>query len=159
VGSIGFGLRAERKDRDRLIALFELLTERAARGLANARLLGELRRTHRRLERILAALAEAVTVQDASGRMVYANEAAARLLGAGTPEEVLTGVARGAHGPLHDHQGGRTPVEMTSLPGSGLPRRLRRPAAADPQRPPGHGAGVVAADRRPRCSTTTARSP
>jgi PAS domain S-box-containing protein len=34
-------------------------------------------------------LAEAVTVQDAGGRMVYANDAAARLLGASTPEELI----------------------------------------------------------------------
>jgi PAS domain S-box-containing protein len=117
VGSIGFGLRAERKDRDRLIALFELLAERAARGLANARLLGELRRTHRRLERILAALAEAVTVQDASGRIVYANEAAARLLGAGTPEEVLRASPEELTSRFTITKADGTPVEMDDLPG------------------------------------------
>ena len=117
VGSVGFGLREAREDRDRLIALFELLTERAARGLANARLLGELRRTHRRLERILAALAEAVTVQDASGRLVYANEAAARLLGAGTPEELLHASAEELAGRFTITKADGTPVELDDLPG------------------------------------------
>ena len=117
VGSIGFGLREDRKDRDRLIALFELLTERAARGLANARLLGELRRTHRRLERILAALAEAVTVQDATGRMVYANDAAARLLGAASPDEVLHATPEELTGRFTITKADGSPVGMDDLPG------------------------------------------
>jgi len=117
VGTIGFGLREDRKERDRLIALFELLTERAARGLANARLLGELRRTHRRLERILAALAEAVTVQDATGRMVYANDAAARLLGASSPEEVLHVSPEELTSRFTITKADGSPVTMDDLPG------------------------------------------
>ena len=42
-----------------------------------------------RLDAILDALAEAVTVQDAEGRTVYANDAAVRLLGASSREEIL----------------------------------------------------------------------
>jgi PAS domain S-box-containing protein len=117
LGTVGFGLRAAREDRERLIGLFELLTERASRGLANARLLGELRRTHRRLERILAALGEAVTVQDATGRMVYANEAAARLLGAGSPEEVLHASPEELMGRFSITKADGSPVEMDDLPG------------------------------------------
>jgi PAS domain S-box-containing protein len=127
VGTVGFGLRANREDRERLIALFELLTERAARGLANARLLGELRRTHRRLERILAALAEAVTVQDATGRMVYANEAAARLLGAGSPEEVLRASPEELTGRFVITKADGSPVGMDDLPGFRLLAGLDAP--------------------------------
>jgi PAS domain S-box-containing protein len=127
IGTVGFGLRAEREDRERLIALFELLTERAARGLANARLLGELRRTHRRLERILAALAEAVTVQDATGRMVYANEAAARLLGAGSPEEVLNAAPEELAGRFAISKEDGSPVEIDELPGFRLLAGLDAP--------------------------------
>jgi PAS domain S-box-containing protein len=89
-GSIGLGLRAERGpiDPDQ-IAFLEALGVRAASALAQTRLVEELRGTRRRLERILGALAEAVTVQDASGTIVYANPAAARLLGADTVDEVL----------------------------------------------------------------------
>ncbi len=45
--------------------------------------------TGRRLDAILGSLAEAVTVHDADGRTVYANEAAVRLLGAESVDEVL----------------------------------------------------------------------
>jgi PAS domain S-box-containing protein len=65
------------------------VAERAATALVTTELSSELRRARRRFERILAVLGEAVTVQDAAGRMVYANEAAARLLGAASPEALL----------------------------------------------------------------------
>ena len=45
--------------------------------------------TGRRLDAILRALAEAVTVHDANGKVVYANEAAVKLLGAESLDEVL----------------------------------------------------------------------
>ena len=53
----------------------------AARGRAEA--------TGRRLDAVLGALAEAVTVQDESGRTIYANSAAARLLGVESIDAVL----------------------------------------------------------------------
>jgi GAF domain-containing protein len=89
-GALGLGIRADRgrPDEDDL-AFFELLAERATAGLATTRLMEELRRTRGRLERILGSLAEAVTVHDAAGQTVYANEAAARLLGARDVDEVL----------------------------------------------------------------------
>jgi PAS domain S-box-containing protein len=71
------------------------LARRAALAIDNARLFSEVRRVEQRLEAILANLAEAVTVLDERGRTVFANHAAAELLGAGTPEE-LTGAAAGA---------------------------------------------------------------
>ncbi|MDP9293699.1 MAG: hypothetical protein M3O90_04605 [Actinomycetota bacterium] len=51
----------------------------AARSFANAQPISELRRTRRRLERILGALAEPVTVHHERGQLVYANAAAAAL--------------------------------------------------------------------------------
>ena len=89
LGSIGLGLRASRPDPADQRPFLRAIGDRAAGGLVNAHLVGELRRTRRRLERILGALSEAVTVNDASNRMVFANEAAARLLGAESVEEVL----------------------------------------------------------------------
>jgi PAS domain S-box-containing protein len=90
-GALQLGMRTDRgRPGDEELAFFELLAERAAAGLATTRLMEELRRTRQRLERILGALAEAVTVHDAAGQTVYANEAAARLLGARDVEEVLT---------------------------------------------------------------------
>ena len=89
LGCLGLGLRASRPDPSEQRPFLRALGDTAAAGLANAHLVGELRRTRQRLERILGALSEAVTVNDASGRMVYANEAAARLLGCASVEEVL----------------------------------------------------------------------
>ena len=63
------------------LAFAELLVGRAGLALANAQLVNRLRATQRRLDGILGALAEAVTVQDKDGRVEYANQAAARLLG------------------------------------------------------------------------------
>src|SRR5207237_10050970 len=80
----------------------------------------EARATRERLEKTLDGLAEAVTVHDARGQTVYANEAAARLLGAGSPEEVL----RAEPGQLaerfeiRDEHGGRVPGD--AFPGRKL---------------------------------------
>jgi len=72
-----------------------LLREQAAREAAEA---GErrvqesearYRALSRRLEVILEGIGEGVTVQDRSGRLVYANTAGARLCGVSTPEELL----------------------------------------------------------------------
>jgi PAS domain S-box-containing protein len=58
-----------------------VLAGRVALALANARLLVELSSTRERLDRILGSLAEAVTVHDAEGQTIYANDAARELLG------------------------------------------------------------------------------
>jgi anti-sigma regulatory factor (Ser/Thr protein kinase) len=46
-----------------------------------------------RLEQVLGALADPITVSDAHGRMVYANQPAAELLGAASPQEVVDGAS------------------------------------------------------------------
>jgi PAS domain S-box-containing protein len=58
---------------------------RLAVALDNARLLS----AERQLEALVAGMEDAVTVHDASGRIVMANAAAARLLGAGSVAELL----------------------------------------------------------------------
>ncbi|MEA2478616.1 MAG: hypothetical protein QOJ07_538 [Thermoleophilaceae bacterium] len=50
----------------------------------------EAESTGRRLDAMLGALAEAVTVHDEQGQTIYANEAARRLLGAESMEEVVS---------------------------------------------------------------------
>jgi PAS domain S-box-containing protein len=89
LGSLGLGMREHRRSPREQLAFLAALGERAARGLANTQLIEELRRTRERLEGILGALSEAVTVNDAAGKVVYANAAAARLLGAESVDEVL----------------------------------------------------------------------
>jgi PAS domain S-box-containing protein len=86
-GVLGLATRTDAyTDGDR--AFLEILAGRVALVLANARLVTDLRSTRARLDGILGGLAEAVTVHDERGQTVYANEAAARLLGRATPEQV-----------------------------------------------------------------------
>ncbi len=66
------------------------LARRAALAIDNARLFSEVRRVEQRLEAILVNLAEAITLTDKRGRMVFANQAAADLLGASSPAELMS---------------------------------------------------------------------
>ena len=65
------------------------LARRAALAIDNARLFSHLQRAESQLETILQSLTEAVTVQDSSGELVYANQAAADIMGSATPEGLL----------------------------------------------------------------------
>jgi PAS domain S-box-containing protein len=65
------------------------LARRAALAIDNARLFSDALRVEQRLQAILVNLAEAITLTDHEDRIVFANHAAAELLGAGTPEDLL----------------------------------------------------------------------
>ena len=71
----------------------EVLSARLALALDNAGLSAVVSRLEQRLEATLTSLAEAVLVRDAAGPLVFANEAAARLLGLGSPEAVVAATA------------------------------------------------------------------
>jgi serine phosphatase RsbU (regulator of sigma subunit)/PAS domain-containing protein len=99
------------------LAFAELLIGRAGLALANAQLVDRLTAAQRRLDGILGALAEAVLVQSPGGRMEFANEAAAKLLGLPGVHAVLTAQP----GRLVErfeirHPDGR-PVTVDELPG------------------------------------------
>ena len=105
-----------------------ILAGRVSLALDNAGLFRELSSVEQRLDAVLASLADAVTVQDASGRLVYANQAAAELLDAATPEELLRTpneelVARF----LTETEDGR-PLDVDRLPG----RQALRGETVDP---------------------------
>ena len=117
LGTLGLGLTRERPRPDAELPFYAALGERAARGLASTHLVEELRRTRRRLERILSVLSEAVTVQDAGGRTVYANDAAATLLGAASLEEVIAAKPGELAARFHITREDGTPVEHADLPG------------------------------------------
>ena len=87
---------------------------------ANQALAVELRGTRAQLDGILGALAEAVTVHDERGATVYANPAAAKLLGYGSVDEVLASAPRevAERFAMTDEEGRRVPVE--ELPGRRL---------------------------------------
>ncbi|HET6866694.1 MAG TPA: SpoIIE family protein phosphatase [Solirubrobacteraceae bacterium] len=67
----------------------EVLSARLALALDNAGLSAAVSGLEQRLEATLRNLAEAVLVRDASGPLVFANDAAARLLGLASAEDVL----------------------------------------------------------------------
>ena len=90
IGLMHFGmLPARGRPSEQRVNFLAAIGERAAAGLANTQLIAELQSTRNRFERILDVLGEAVTVRDADDRLVYANEAAARLFGVATPAELL----------------------------------------------------------------------
>lgn len=89
VGSVSVAGRPGRGEPDDVLELVERAAARAGALVATAQLVDELRRTRRRFERILGALSEAVTVNGPDGRVVYANPAAATLLGMTSVEELL----------------------------------------------------------------------
>jgi PAS domain S-box-containing protein len=63
------------------LRLAEELARRAALAVDNARLYEEARSSRNQLETILRGVADGITAQDPSGKIVYANETAARLVG------------------------------------------------------------------------------
>jgi PAS domain-containing protein len=94
------------------------LAELRVRAQAQAQRLRALSQVERELTAALGALGEAVTIADATGRMVYANQAAVELLRASSAEE-LTGAEVGAvmdHFIVTDEHG--APVGLEQLPGS-----------------------------------------
>jgi serine/threonine-protein kinase RsbW len=117
LGLLHFGLRPGRGEPpSSLLSLLRAVGDRAGRALLTTQLISDLRRTRRRFERILEVLGEAVTVQDASGRMVYANATAARLVGCETAEELLATPAAelAERFDMFDAHGG--PVDFADLP-------------------------------------------
>jgi PAS domain S-box-containing protein len=103
-------------------AFFEILAGRVTLVVTNARLVTDLRSTRARLDGILRGLAEAVTVNDAHGRTVYANDAAARLLGRSGPGDVVGAEPGelGARFAITREDG--TPVTTADMPGHRLVR-------------------------------------
>jgi PAS domain S-box-containing protein len=120
LGSLGLGLSPARAAPDEQLPFLQALAERAARGFANTQLISELRRTRERLERILGVLAEAVTVHDEHGKLVYANAAAVTLLGAASVEELLAAEPGELAARFIITREDGTPVKETDLPGQRL---------------------------------------
>jgi PAS domain S-box-containing protein len=113
---LGDSLPYENEDLDLVCEL----ARRAALAIDNARLYSEVRQVEQRLEAILVNLAEAITVVDEHGQTVFANQAAAELLGAATPIE-LTSAPAGTIMPrflVLDEQGRE--LKLESMPGRRL---------------------------------------
>jgi PAS domain S-box-containing protein len=94
----------------------EVLSARLALALDNAGLSAALSGLEQRLEATLTNLAEAVIVRDATARIVFANPAAARLLGVASAEEITDAVPGSlmALYDVFDERGRR--LELSDLP-------------------------------------------
>ena len=93
------------------------LADRCALAIDNARLHTAARRSRDDLEAILEGAADAVTAQSPDGRLVYANDAAVRLLGFASAQQLLaaTPLEIMARFEMSDEEGGEIPLEQ--LPG------------------------------------------
>jgi PAS domain S-box-containing protein len=69
------------------------------------------------LEAVLDNLAEAVTVQEPEGRIVYANQAAAAALDAASPEELIATPPSDLVGRFDTFNADGTPIRLEQLPG------------------------------------------
>lgn len=92
----------------------QLIGGRAALALENAGLFAE----RDRLVTALDSLAEAVTIQDATGELVYANQAAAASLGFDRPETLLAKPLSEIADNWHSTAEDGTPVALADLPGA-----------------------------------------
>jgi GAF domain-containing protein len=126
LGALGLGVGPSGRSygRDEL-AFAELLVGRAGLALANTQLVNRLTATQRRLDGILGALAEAVTVHDADGRIEYANEAAARLLGLPGVHAVLTAQPGELSARFDISHADGTPIDPADMPGARVVRGER----------------------------------
>jgi PAS domain S-box-containing protein len=106
------------------LALAENLSTRAAVIVDNARLYvrlreaeQELRDSHVQLEAILGGVADSVTAQAPDGSLIYANDAAARLLGLESAAELLASDPRELMGRYEMLREDGTPFPYDELPG------------------------------------------
>ena len=104
----------------------------------------QLRISRDQLEAVLGSVPESITVQDAAGRLVYANEAAAQLSSFASPEEMLASSPSEILGrfELLDESG--APLGVERLPG----RRVFGVARVMTNRPREGSASFHTADAR-----------
>ena len=119
LGALGMAVgRSGRTYGEDELVFARLLVGRAGLALANAQLVYRLTSAQRRLDGILGAMAEAVTVQDSRGDIVYANQQAAVLLGLPDVEAVLTAKPGELVGRFEIHHPDGRPVPPEELPGA-----------------------------------------
>ena len=119
LGALGLGVgHSGRRYGPAELAFARLLVGRAGLALANAQLVGRLTATQRRLDGILGALAEAVTVHDGHGRLTYANDAAAALLGLRDVQAVTTSSPADLIARFDVRDADGRPVGLDDLPGA-----------------------------------------
>jgi PAS domain S-box-containing protein len=106
----------------------QVVAGRAALALDNAGLFRELSSVEQQFETVLDSLADAVTVQGQDGRLVYANEAAAEMLGASSRLELIETPPAQLVDRYESYTEDGEPLDVNRLPG----RRLLRGEEAEP---------------------------
>ncbi|MCW2957913.1 MAG: domain S-box protein [Solirubrobacterales bacterium] len=114
VGSVAIAGRTG--DPESVVSTLERVAAQAGGLVATARLVDDLRRSQKRLAQILGSLSEAVTVADTDGRFVYANQAAARLLGVDDPEAILRSEPGALAQRFHMTDEDGAPVALEDMP-------------------------------------------
>ncbi len=95
----------------------KVLAGRVALALDNAGLYSELETIEAQLTVALSTLAEAVTVQHSEGALIYANEAAARMLGYASAQELLATPVQALVERFEATNEDGSPLRMDDLPG------------------------------------------
>jgi PAS domain S-box-containing protein len=100
---------------------------RAGLAIRNARLLNELREAQQRMEAIVGSMADAVTIRDPTGRLIYANDAAMHMLGLSPSDDIAQRDPMALYNEyaVTDEQG--NPLDMNDLPS------VRLLAGSDPE--------------------------
>jgi PAS domain S-box-containing protein len=106
-----------RRYADHDLEFAKLLAGRAALALDNAGLFSELETIEAQLTAALSTLAEAVTVQHPGGALLYANEAAAQMLGYASASELLAAPVDEVTARFATTTEDGSPVRMEDLPG------------------------------------------
>jgi PAS domain S-box-containing protein len=95
----------------------EVLAGRVALALDNAGLFTELQTMESQLTTALGKVAEAVTVQNPQGNLIYANQAAAELLGYAAPQQLLATPAGDIVERFESFHEDGSPLQLSDLPG------------------------------------------
>jgi PAS domain S-box-containing protein len=99
------------------LQFIEVLAGRVALALDNAGLFAELETIEAQLGASMSSLAEAVTIQRAEGALIYANQAAARMLGFDSPQQLLAAPVTDVIAAFDSYHEDGSPVTLADLPG------------------------------------------
>jgi PAS domain S-box-containing protein len=123
IATAGSGRRFDSED----LEFAKVLAGRAALALDNAGLFSELETIEAQLTAALSTLAEAVTVQHTGGGLIYANEAAARMLGFDTAQELLATPVDQLGNAFESTTEDGSPLVFDELPGRQVLAGVREP--------------------------------
>jgi PAS domain S-box-containing protein len=135
LGTLTLGVAwSKRRYRRDDLAFANALAGRLALALDNAGLFSDLESVERRMDAVMDRIPEAVTVHEGNGSLVYANQAAAELIGMESAAEFIraTAPARVGHYELYTENGERLPdddvvaeaVRARNLPLHGIYRLI-----------------------------------